>query len=511
MLLGLMLLAVGAAGYTLTTLGADFLPKFDEGSVQFDVTLPPGSSLEASVQAAAAMDAVLRKRQPAEVLHWSRRTGRAENDEHAEPVNSNEYLLSMNPAAVGRRAEFLRDVTAELRQVLPAAEVEAEQPLDHLISHMLSGVKANISVKVVGDDLDVLQRLARQAKAAMAAVPGVTKPVVEPLETVDELHITPRADDLAFYGFTRQQVADFLQTALKGEVVSQVLDGRRRFDLVVKLRDDVRTDYAYLKDLRLDRPSGRGQVRLGDLCDIPDAAGGPNQVKRENVRRRAVVRCNVSGRDVASAAADVETRVRAAVPLPVGYSFEFGGQAVAQREASRRIGVLAGVSAVGMFAVLAVLFPSARIVLQILTAVPAAFVGGVAALALSGQTLTVAALVGFVSLGGIAVRNGILLVSHYMHLMREEGAPFAPETVVRGSLERLPPVLMTALTAGLGLVPLVVGGQKPGLEILYPVATVILGGLVTSTLCEFLLHPGLFWRFSGRDAERLAHPTADPL
>ncbi len=515
-LLVLVWLAVGVAGWKLAALGADFLPKFDEGSVQFDVTLPPGASLEASTQAAAAMDAQLRARQksPAnpdgEVLHWARRTGRAENDEHAEPVNSNEYLVSMNPAAVGRRAAFLKETTAAFQADLPGVDVEAEQPLDHLISHMLSGVKTQISVKITGDDLDVLQRLARQVQGVMAAVPGATKPVVEPQETVDELHVVPRADDLAYYGLTRQYVADFVQTALKGEPVSQVLEGRRRFDLVVKLRDDVRTDYRYLADLRLDLPHGRGQVRLGDVCDFPDGAGGPNQVKRENVRRRAVVRCNVAGRDLAGVATDIEALV-AGVPLPVGYAVEVGGQFQAQRSATRRIAVLAGVSVVGIFTVLYLLFPSARIAAQILNAVPAAFVGGVLALLVTGQTVTVASLVGFVSLGGIAVRNGILLVSHYVHLMAEEGEGFTKEMVVRGSLERLSPVLMTALTAGLGLVPLVVGGQKPGLEILYPVATVILGGLVTSTLCEFLLHPGLFWRFSGRDAERLAHPAGPPV
>jgi Cu/Ag efflux pump CusA len=192
------------------------------------------------------------------------------------------------------------------------------------------------------------------------------------------------------------------------------------------------------------------------------------------------------------------------VPMPEGYFVEFGGQFESQQSATLTIGVLAGVSLAGIFLVLMTLYPSARITLQILNAVPTAFIGGVVALVLTGQTLTVAALVGFVSLGGVAVRNGVLLVTHYFHLMKEEGEGFTPQMVVRGSLERLAPVLMTALTAGIGLVPLVVGGQKPGLEILYPVATVILGGLVTSTFCEYLIHPGLFWRFSGKDAERLA-------
>jgi HME family heavy-metal exporter len=281
----------------------------------------------------------------------------------------------------------------------------------------------------------------------------------------------------------------------------------------------------------------------------PPAGGdaGANQVKRENARRRLVVRVNARGRDLASVVGDIQRTVREKVTLPEGYFVEYGGQFESQQRATRLIAVLAAVSVVGMFVVLLMLFPSRRplpmlvsaiavgmgaagavglvggslapavlvgcgafflttlffpsawVVLQILNAIPTAFIGGVLALALTGQTLTVASLVGFISLGGIAVRNGILLVTHYVHLMRHEGETFSEHMIVRGSLERLAPVLMTSLTAGIGLIPLVVAGHQPGREVLYPVATVILGGLVTSTFCEFLLHPGLFWRFSGRD------------
>jgi HME family heavy-metal exporter len=291
---------------------------------------------------------------------------------------------------------------------------------------------------------------------------------------------------------------------MKGAVVSQVLEGQRRFDLVVKLKTSARTDYQRLGELRIDLPGSRGQIRLKDVADIPEVAGGPNQVNHENSRRRAVIRCNVSGRDLGGVVADIERRVRAEVAMPEGYFIEYGGQFEAQRSATLLIGILAAVSIAGVFLVLYLLYPSVAVSLQILNAVPTAFIGGVLALAITGQTLSVASLVGFVSLGGIAVRNGILLVTHYFHLMREQGLPFSRETILRGSLERLAPVLMTALTAGIGLVPLMAGGNKPGLEILYPVSTVILGGLVTSTLCEFLIHPGIFWRFSGREAERLA-------
>jgi len=227
-------------------------------------------------------------------------------------------------------------------------------------------------------------------------------------------------------------------------------------------------------------------------------------VNRENARRRMVIRCNTQDRDLASTVAEIERRVGSQVELPEGYFIEYSGQFESQQRATRTIVVLAGVSVIGMFVVLTILFPSVRVVLQILNALPTAFIGGVLALVITNQSLTVASLVGFISLGGIAVRNGILLVTHYFHLMKEEGEEFSRDMIMRGSLERLAPVLMTALTAGIGLIPLVLGGQEPGREILYPVATVILGGLFTSTFCEFLIHPGIFWKFSGKDAARLA-------
>jgi CzcA family heavy metal efflux pump len=515
-LLLLTWLLVGFSAWQLTRLGADFLPKFDEGSVQINVALPGGSSLKASNEVSDVIDRKLATMQQTPqnphgpVLHFARRTGRAELDEHAQPVNVGEYILTMDPHSGIRRDEFLKTVLTDLRTEVPGVEIEAEQPLSHLISHMLSGVNAQVAVKIFGDDLDKIRQLAGEVRTALLEVPGVTPPIIDPQERVDELHVVLRPDDLALYGISREFVADFVQTALKGESVSKVLEGQCRFDLVIKLQEPYRSDPDFLKELRLQLPDGRGQLRLKDVADFPAAASGPNLVNRENVRRKQVVRCNVTGRDLAGAIGEIEQKVKQRVPLPEGYFFEFGGQFEAQRSATRLIASLAGVSIAGIFVVLMMLYPSARITFQILNAISAAFIGGVLALVLTGQTLTVASLVGFVSLGGIAVRNGILLVTHYFHLMREEGEGFTENMILRGSLERLAPVLMTALTAGIGLLPLVVGGKKPGLEILYPVATVILGGLVTSTFCEFLLRPGLFWKFSGQDVERLVqHDGSD--
>ncbi len=500
---------VGIAAWQMSQLGRNFLPEFDEGSVQINVTLPPGSSLDASNRTSALIDARLRAMQKSarnpdgEILHFVRRTGRAEMDEHASPVNAGEYLLSMNPHSRREREETIEELLATLGDEVPGVDIEVEQPLAHLISHMVSGVYAQIAIKIFGDDLNELQRLSEQVRATVQSVDGVTPPVIEPIRQTDELHIRLRADDLAFHGITRQYVAGVVQTALQGEVISEVLEGQRRFDLLVRLEEQYRTDYANLGRLRIDLPGDRGQIELRELADIGRGTG-PNAVNRENARRRMVIRCNTQGRDLASAVTEIERRVKANVAMPQGYFIEYGGQFESQRRATRTILVLAGVSVIGMFVVLTVLFPSVRVVLQILNALPTAFIGGVLALVITNQSLTVASLVGFISLGGIAVRNGILLVTHYFHLMKEEGEEFTREMILRGSLERLAPVLMTALTAGIGLIPLVLGGDEPGREILYPVATVILGGLFTSTFCEFLIHPGIFWRFSGRDAARLA-------
>jgi CzcA family heavy metal efflux pump len=502
-------LMVGLAGWEVSQLGRNFLPQFDEGSIQINLTLPPGSSLDASNQTSGIIDKKLKamrkmeKNPNGEILNFVRRTGRAEMDEHASPVNTGEYILSMNPESGRHREEILKQLLDDLRTEVPGVDIEVEQPLAHLISHMVSGVYAQIAIKIHGDDLDVLQQLSEQVKTTIQNVRGVTPPVIESVRQTEELHIRLRSDDLAFHGVTRGYVAGIVQTALQGEVVSQVLEGQRRFDLLVRLEEGYRTDYANLGRLRIDLPGNRGQIELRELADIGEGAG-PNSINRENARRRVVIRCNTQDRDLASAVEEIQRRVNALVILPEGYFIEYGGQFESQQRATTLILVLAAISVVGMFVVLMILFPSIRVVLQILNALPTAFIGGVLALVITQQSLTVASLVGFISLGGIAVRNGILLVTHYFHLMKEEGEDFSKEMVIRGSLERLAPVLMTALTAGIGLVPLVLGGQEPGREILYPVATVILGGLVTSTFCEFLIHPGLFWNFSGKDAVKLA-------
>ncbi len=518
LILAVTILLIAYSGWRLSIMGRNFLPAFDEGTVQVNVTLPAGSSLEASNQASDMADHVFRQLQsPTDgskplILAFMRSSGRAELDEHADPPNFSEFLVTINPASGKDRKTVLAEIEERVKAGVPDAAVEVEQPLAHLISHLISGSTAQIAIKIYGDDLDALERIAGDVKGAIDGVPGISSVAIEPIRKIDEIHIRLRPDRLAYYGVSRAYVGSFLQTAMQGEVVSQVVEGQRRFDLLVRFDDKFRTDYANLGQLRIDLPD-KSQVTLDKLAYITPPTGGDsgaNQVKRDNVRRRLVVRCNARDRDLAGVVGDIRKNVAEKVKLPEGYFIEYGGQFESEQRASQLILVLAIFALIGMFFVLLMLFPSWRIVTQVLTAIPTAFIGGVLALAITDQKPSVAAWVGFISLGGIAARNGILLVTHYIHLMKHEGETFSESMILRGSLERLSPVLMTALTAGIGLVPLVIAGQEPGREILYPVATVILGGLFTSTFCEFLIRPGLFWRYSGRDAERLARREEKP-
>jgi HME family heavy-metal exporter len=511
---GLTVIMAGVAGsvaisvVVVIAMGKDFLPSFDEGAAQVNVYLPPGTSLAASLRVRKIVDGRLKglnaklktKENPVDtILDFTGRTGRAELDEHVMGVNVTEYILKLNPDSNVSREELIAALHTELKQV-PGIQHEVEQPIAHLISHMLSGVQAEIAIKLYGDDLNVLRRKADEIKAAIEGIPGIAEPFVEQQQNIPQLRIELQRDRLAFYGMSAEYVNEFIETALNGRTVSTVLEGERTFDLLIRLDEPYRTDYVNLHRMPVELPDGGGRIPLSAVAHVYEG-GGPNTINREDARRRIVIRVNTLDRDVGSAVTEIRQTIGDQVTLPEGYFVVYGGQFEAQQEATERILLLSVVALVGVFLVLYSVFPSVGVVAQILIALPAAFVGGVAALILTDQTLSVASMVGFISLGGIAARNGILLVSHYLHLYPEKG--FTKEMILQGNLERLAPVLMTALTTGIGLVPLVVGGHLPGKEILFPVATVILGGLVTSTLCEFLVRPGLFWFFSEKTAARL--------
>jgi len=498
-ILAVTVAAVAVSLGGLLTLERDFLPPFNEGAVLLNVVLPPGTSLETSNKIAAQAEE--RLKEIAEISGFARRTGRAELDEHAEGVNISEIIIRLDPHSGRSREETIAAIREAMAEI-PGIVTAVEQPLAHLISHMLSGVKAEIGIKLYGDDLDVLRAKAEQMKAAIATVPGVTDLFVEPQVIIPQLRIEIDRDKLLLYGLTPEQVNEQVETAMSGEVVSQVLVGQRTFDLLVRLDDPYRENLEVLRRMAVDLPGG-GQAPLSAVARIYQS-GGPNVINREQVRRRIVLQANVGDRGLVDVVQEIQARLAPIQEsLPTGYFIEYGGQFQTQQSASRTIAVLFVISLLGVFLALFSMFRSINLSLQVMAALPMAFIGAVAALVVTGQTLTIAAMVGFIALVGIASRNGILLLNHYLHLVRHEGESWTKEMIVRGGLERLAPVLMTALTAGIALVPLTLAAGEPGKEILYPVATVIVGGLISSTLLDFFVHPALFWLFGRKEGARV--------
>jgi CzcA family heavy metal efflux pump len=501
------LLLVAIAAVFLSRLERDFLPPFNEGTIQLNVVLPPGTSLAASNEICRTVESSLKEID--DVQRFVRRTGRAELDEHAEGVNMSEILIELDPESPRSREQQLEEIRTAMENI-PGIVTAVEQPIAHLISHMLSGVKAQVGIKVYGDDLDLLRQKAEAIKSKMQGVRGVTDLLIEPQVIIPQLRIELNRIALTQYGLNASDVNDYIQTAMNGAVVSEVLDGMRTFDLVVRMKDENREDIEGLKRLAVHLPDG-GTVPLGSIANIYES-GGPNTVNRENVRRRVVIQCNVKDRGVVDVVKDIQKAIEPVVAsLPAGYYPSYEGQFQSQQSASQMIAILFAVALLGVFLVLYTLFRSFNLALQVMAALPMAFIGSVAALVWTGQTVTIAAMVGFISLAGIASRNGVLLLQHYLHLVEFEGESFTKAMIVRAGLERLAPVLMTALTAGIALVPLVLAAGEPGKEILYPVATVILGGVISSTMLDFFVHPALFWLFGLRSAERIVRSSKERI
>ena len=481
----------------------DLLPPFNEGVAQLNVVLPPGTSLQKSNQIARTVEERLMEIE--DVAGFLRRTGRAELDEHAEGVNMSELIITFDADTKRTREEILDDIRESMADI-PGIVTAVEQPLAHLIAHMLSGVKAQVGIKLYGDDLDVLRRTADQMQAAIADVEGVTGLQVEPQVIIPQYRIELDRDKLLRYGLTPMQVTEFVETAMNGEIVSRALTGQRSFDMLVRLDEQFREDLHALERLSIELPGG-GTAPLSSVAKIYES-GGPNAVKREQVRRRIVLQCNVSGRGLVDVVFDIQERLKPIQQdLEDGYFVEYGGLFETQQEAARRITILFVLMLFGVFLVLYTMFRSANLAIQVMAALPMAFIGSVFALVIAGQTLTVAAMVGFISLGGIASRNGILLLNHYLHLVRYEGESWSKEMMVRAGQERLAPVLMTALTSGIGLIPLILTAGEAGKEVLYPIAVVHIGGLTSCTLLEFLVRPALFRMFGLKAAERLINDS----
>ncbi|MBX7075470.1 MAG: efflux RND transporter permease subunit [Pirellulales bacterium] len=549
--LALVALLVFGSIVSIFGMGGEFLPPFNEGTLTIGMETPPSTSLEESNRIGTLVEKSLL--QIPEVTHVSRRTGRAELDEHAENVNVSEIdvgllepekskpgilnavlrgipgLHGMGVEQVGRDREI---VLAEIRDRLsemPGVLCNIGQPISHRLDHIMSGIRSQMAVKLYGPDLAELRSQAVEIRDLMAAVPGIVDLRVEPQVEIPQVKVEVLRAEALRYGLSPGEVAHTLETAFQGTTVSQVLEGQRRFDLLVWFDEQARNDLEAIRATTISTPDG-SPVALGTVAKV-EATNGPNTINRENVMRRIVVQANVAGRDLAGVVTDIRNSAEK-LKLPQGYFIEYGGQFEAQQQANLRLLILGTLSIVGIFLLLCKGLESWRAALQVMVNIPLAAIGAVVALLLTNlpsldalqatswwewprvwaqaTTLSVAHWVGFITLVGIVCRNGIMMISHFIHLMKYEGEQFDEQMIIRGSLERLTPVLMTALTAIIGLVPLAMGAGETGKEILHPLAIVVIGGLISSTLLDQLVTPALFYKF-GRPEKPKSPDTPFPL
>ena len=487
---GLAIIAAVVAGVALPRA---FLPTFNEGTVLVSVVLQPGISLAESSRIGRLAEQIVAE--VPEVHSVGRRTGRAELDEHAEGVHNSELDVDL------RKSERTREeVLADIRQrlaVLPAS-ITVGQPIAHRLDHMLSGVRAQIALKIYGDDFDTLRGLAADMEQRLATIPGIVDLQTERQVRIPQMQVRVDYAKAALYGLNPSQVTDALEALSNGRIVSQIIDQSKRFDVVMRLSDEDRSTRA-LGDMLIESPAGR--IPLSTVAEVVET-DGPNQIQREDGRRRIAVFANTDGSDMARIVEDIR-KTLAASDLPQGYFTRLEGQFQAQEEASQMIGALSVVALLLIFVVLYSRYRSSVLALIIMGNVPLALIGSVAALWVAGQPFSVASAIGFITLAGIATRNGILKISHYINLALFEGETFGRQLVMRGTLERLTPVLMTALSAGIALVPLLIGADEPGKEILHPVAVTIFGGLISATLLDAFLTPVLFLMFGKKALERI--------
>lgn len=508
---GVLGVAIGIAlivGLWISTLGSTFLPPFNEGTAQVNLMLPPDTGLETSDAYGKRLEQIIM--QVDGVASVGRRTGRASGDEHAMPVSVNEAIVNFDPTSTRSREAILEEIRHDLGDEFPGIANSTEQPLAHLLSHLLSGVTAQVAIKISGPNLDVLREAAQEIEQEIAQIEGVRDLYVEPQVLIDQVLVRPRREALASHGLGVMDLAETVELAMGAEEVSRFQVGRMTYPIKVSLREADRRNVEQLGALYLRGADG-ALTRVDDVAAV-GLTKTPNNIQRENVERRVVVQHNVAGRALSEVVADVEAAldpIRAKLSATPGYAVRVSGQFEAQQAATRAIALLSVVSLILMIVILFSHFRSLRIAALVLCTRPLALVGGAVLLAMTRQELSVAALVGFIALLGIAARNAILLVDHALHLMRDEGVPFGEELIVRAAKERIVPVLMTALTSGIGLLPLALAADQPGRELLYPVATVILGGLFTNTLLDFLVVPGLLHRLGGKEARRLAAEPRD--
>lgn len=527
-------------------MGGEFLPPFNEGTLTIGMRTPPATALEESNRVGTIVEEMLLD--IPEVTHVSRRTGRAELDEHAENVNMSDIEVGLLEPLQSRpgfffavcraipglhrvgyeragrpREDVLDDIRSSMAEI-PGVQINIGQPISHRLDHIMSGIRSQIAVKVFGEDLNLLRAKAEEVFHIMEDVEGVVDLQIEQQVDIPQVRVTILRDEAATYGLTPAQVAKALETAFQGHTVSQVLEGQRTFDLVVWFDEEARNDVQVIQSTLLSTPSG-ARIRLGTVAQVIETSG-PNTINRENVLRRIAVQANVANRDLVSVVQDIQSVVNDKVvpTLPNGYFVQFGGQFRAQQQANLRLLLLGTVSVIGVFLLLLKCLNSWQAALQVMVNIPLAAIGSVLALLLTSWpefdtfggepfwqwpkvwiesiSLSVAHWVGFITLIGIVSRNGILMISHYIHLMQREGEEFGEQMIIRGSLERIAPVMMTALTTIIGLLPLALGAGQTGKEILHPLAIVVIGGLISATLLDQLVTPALFYKFGRKVYER---------
>ena len=489
-IIGVAILLIVASISIIPFFGTEFLPPFNEGSITINLSTPAGTSLEESNKIGTMAEKLMLK--VPEVQFVSRRTGRAELDEHVEPVSNSEIEVELKENTKRSRDEILASIRSELA-VLQGVSVNVGQPISHRLDHLLSGVRAQVAIKLFGNDLTDLRTNASKIKETISKIDGVVDAQIEKQVLVPQLTIKVKRDALQRYGIQAGKIAEDLEIFYNGKVTGQILDGQKSFDILLRTTDEERTNIDKIRNTIISTPSGN-LIPLQQVADI-EYTNSINSVYHENTQRRIVISCNVQGRDLGTTVNEIQSKIKTQVKLPQGYFVNYGGQFEAQQEASKLIGILSIFAFLGIFLVLYSHFKSSRIVAQIMLNIPLALIGSVIAVFITGGTFSIATLVGFVTLTGIASRNGIMMISHYIHLIEHEGEKFSKEMIIRGSLERLVPVLMTALVAALALIPLTMDAQASGKEILYPVAVVILGGLISSTLLDMIVTPVVFYLF----------------
>jgi CzcA family heavy metal efflux pump len=487
------------------SLGHSFLPGFNEGSFTINVSTMPGISLDESDRVGRQAEELLLS--VPEIQATARKTGRAELDEHAQGINTSEIEA---PFKLDKRSK--EEVLAEVRQklgTLPGVNVEIGQPISHRLDAMLSGTRANIAIKLFGTDLNRMYTLGNQIKAAISDIPGVADLNVEQQIGRPQLQIVPRREVLARYGITLPRFGEYLRVLLGTEVVSQVYEGNRAFDLTVRVDEASRADMEQISNLVIDTDDGR-QIPLSEVADLVSSAG-PNTIGRENVSRKLVVSANVAGRDLRSVVDDIQRTVAERIELPEGYRVEYGGQFESEQSASRTLGLTSILSIIVILILLYQQFHDMRQAVVILLNLPLALIGGVLALTCTSGIISIPAIIGFISLFGVATRNGMLLIDRYNELRRQEGLTVL-EAVHHGSMDRLNPIIMTALTSALALIPLALGSDLPGNEIQSPMAQVMLGGLLSSTLLNAFVIPVMYILIEGhrdRRAQRRVAQSAE--